>query len=739
MANQEVKIFFKVEGLDGYITDLNELQTALQKTETETKDLSNSQKEVNKEVNETKNTLDGLTGKLSDLNKKLNETEIGTEAFDELKTQIKEVEKELDAAKNGQKSFTDTLSEAPGAVGSVTQSVKGLGTAFKALLANPVVLTITLIVGALTALFKAFTSTKEGGEALDRVMAGVNAIFSVFTDLLAGLAEKVIGVFSNPKQAILDFGNAIKENIVNRFVGIVEFIPNMAKAVKQLFERDFSGAAETAANAVLKVTTGTEDAVNKIREAGESVGQVISDVVNESQEASRLTKILQEVTDKERDLNIERAQQNALLAESKLKIDDNTLSIEERQKALDEVGAAESKLLEEELANEQKRLDALIALDDLGNTTKEVQDEIAAQKIKIAQLEEQSLNKQTELQGKRKALNAEEKTANDEKARLTEEQIQREFELSEELRRKKLDDRNLELDDLRLKYEEDVKAAGENKELLLQLEEQYKLDKAEIDTRFDNEEKTRVKEQQKSIQDILDGYAEQKYANEQERILAELAQQYDADRLKLKQAEATIEQLAALDKAYEDKVTAQTKKGEEDRAKLRKANIEQAFKLTADVFGALQALNEARTADDEKEAKKQFERNKKFSIAQALISTGLAVNAALTAGGNPVKLATGAQFVEAGIALATGLAQVAKIKATQFESGGSIDGSIEQPTFNPQAAIDLRNQELGGLQNAGGEVSLGGSTPQPIKAYVVSTEVQSGLEANAQIENLSRL
>jgi len=737
MANQEVKIFFKVEGLDGYITDLNELQAALQKTETETNDLSKAQKEVNKDVKETENTLNGLNTKLGDLNKKLGETEIGTEAFDELKEQIKEVEKELDLAKNGQKSFTDTLSEAPGAVGSVTQSVKGLGTAFKALIANPVVLTITLIVGALTALFKAFTSTKEGGEALDRVMAGVNAVFSVFTDLLAGLAEKVIGVFSNPKQAILDFGTAIKENIINRFVGIVEFIPNMAKAVKQLFDRDFAGAAETAANAVLKVTTGTEDAVNKIKEAGESVGQVISDVVNESQEATRLTKILQEVTDKERDLNIERAQQNALLAESKLKIDDNTLSIEERQKALDEVGAAESKLLEEELANEQRRLDALIALDDLGSTTKEVQDEIAAQKIKIAQLEEQSLNKQTELLGKQKALRAEEKAANDEKARLAEEQLQREFELSEELRRKKLDDRKLELDDLRLKYEEDVKAAGKNTELLKKLNDQYKLDIDATNKKFDDEEKARVEEQQKSIKDILDGYAEQQYATEEARILAELEQQYLADKLKLEQAGATTEQLAALNKAYEDKVTAQTKKGEEDREKLRKASVKETAKLVGDLFAGFQALNNARTADDEEEARKQFNINKAFGISSALINTGLAISDVLASEkGGAIKKTIAAAAIGA-----QGLAQVLAIKNQQFNPGstGGDIGSIEQPTFNPQAAIDTRNQELADLQNAGEEVSLADTQQQPIRAYVVSTEVESSLAANERIEQLSRL
>ena len=86
------------------------------------------------------------------------------------------------------------------------------------------------------------------------------------------------------------------------------------------------------------------------------------------------------------------------------------------------------------------------------------------------------------------------------------------------------------------------------------------------------------------------------------------------------------------------------------------------------------------------------------------------------------------------------MAQVAKIKATQFDSGGSVGNTtIEQPTFNPQAAIDTRNQELADLQNAGEEVSLANTQQQPIRAYVVTTEVESSLAANERIEQLSRL
>ena len=203
MAN-EVKVVFKVDGIDGYITDLDELQAALSKTDADTKDLSKSTDELNKEVDESTKTIGSLNNKLNELQKELQETEIGSDAFEDLQEQIKGVKSELDDAQKGQQSFTDTLSDAPGAVGAVTKSVKGLGVAFKALLANPIILVITGIVAAVTALFKAFTSTKEGGEALDRVMAGLSAVFDVFRDVLVTVGEKLFAVFTDPKQAIID-------------------------------------------------------------------------------------------------------------------------------------------------------------------------------------------------------------------------------------------------------------------------------------------------------------------------------------------------------------------------------------------------------------------------------------------------------------------------------------------------------------------------------------------------------
>ena len=92
--------------------------------------------------------------------------------------------------------------------------------------------------------------------------------------------------------------------------------------------------------------------------------------------------------------------------------------------------------------------------------------------------------------------------------------------------------------------------------------------------------------------------------------------------------------------------------------------------MAGDALGAIGNFITAFAKEDEESQRKAFNLNKAVSIAQALVNTSLAVTAALTAGGNPVKLATGAQFVEAGIAAVMGAAQVATIAKTEFQGTG---------------------------------------------------------------------
>jgi len=126
------------------------------------------------------------------------------------------------------------------------------------------------------------------------------------------------------------------------------------------------------------------------------------------------------------------------------------------------------------------------------------------------------------------------------------------------------------------------------------------------------------------------------------------------------------EKKAAINDEYRDKQREADKQEIQAQKDLNRSKVE----MGSEALGALSTLVSAFSTNNEKNAKKQFQVNKALNLAQASTNTALAVTAALTAGGNPIKLATGAQFVEAGIAGALGLANIAKIASTQFGSSG---------------------------------------------------------------------
>ena len=89
------------------------------------------------------------------------------------------------------------------------------------------------------------------------------------------------------------------------------------------------------------------------------------------------------------------------------------------------------------------------------------------------------------------------------------------------------------------------------------------------------------------------------------------------------------------------------------------------------------SLTSAFAKDNEKSQKKAFEINKKLQIAMALIQTYQGVQAIFaTRAASPESiLFPAAPFIAAGIALATGLANVQNIRKQQF-SGGASGGSF---------------------------------------------------------------
>lgn len=138
----------------------------------------------------------------------------------------------------------------------------------------------------------------------------------------------------------------------------------------------------------------------------------------------------------------------------------------------------------------------------------------------------------------------------------------------------------------------------------------------------------------------------------------------------------------------------------------------------------------------EQDAKQQFERNKKLQIAQALIQTYLGANAAFTQTTTVLGPIAGA--IAAGLAVVSGLANVASIRAQKYDGGGSEGGGgggggvsglsgagaqAEAPQYNPLAALNLENRP----------------EQQTTRTYVLAGEVVGAIDARSKIEDQARL
>jgi hypothetical protein len=205
--------------------------------------------------------------------------------------------------------------------------------------------------------------------------------------------------------------------------------------------------------------------------------------------------------------------------------------------------------------------------------------------------------------------------------------------------------------------------------------------------------------------------------------------------------ESTVE----IDAAYKAALEAQEQQSAE-RRKANEAAVQDAkLQSTSDALGAINGLVAAFAKGDEKRAKRAFQVQKALSIAQATVDTYKGANAIFTAAANnPATILFPAQpFIAAGVAIASGLANVATIAQQQFQGGSSGGGGGGQNTPSlPE----------------GGGAGAGGTGSQPAqfnplassflqdrpeqmtpRAYVLAGDVASQQEVRTKVEDLSRI
>ena len=279
---------------------------------------------------------------------------------------------------------------------------------------------------------------------------------------------------------------------------------------------------------------------------------------------------------------------------------------------------------------------------------------------------------------------------------------------------------NKEFKDLQAQRNEILKAKkNQNEELKL------KQDELNISTL--TKQKDNFKESHNNLKENLKKEVE----TYEESFNKRLKMQEDIDSMRLKPKKLKDDPNSITAKAISDadelmKIQVETSN---KKQKLDEENAEREKKLAEEVknkkiqmgqqaFGILSDLSTLFANGNEADQRKAFQLNKAANLGLAIMNTAQAVTGALTAGGNPLKLATGMQFVEAGIAAATGGINIARIAATQFQSSGAGGGG------NTPTASAPRTPSFDIIQ-AQPQMQLGSLQQQPIKAYVVSGEVST--------------
>jgi len=660
----------------------------------------------------------------------------------------KKVTLEIDVDSTGAvKNLKQVQQEAENLAVKSADSTKKASTSFAQFAGN-----LVKSLGIVTLLAKAFDVIREAIGQNQKSMDFFNTLFGTLATIVRDFVTFVIEnfgkvvdffkqVFENPIESIKKLGDLIKENLIERFNSLLDTFGYLGEALSKLFTGDFSGAWES------------------VKKAGKESIDIITGVNNT---VDRTTKAIGDAADAIADYTKKVWDQNAAMVEA-----------ENRAK----IAAAQAARVKEQKDREAEQLRQI--RDEERNT---ITDRIKANNDlkKVLDEQEKAMLKLANTNVYAAQLAYQNNKTVDNQVRLTQALAEKEGVLAtiEGLRSEQ------KANDLALnrEYNDMLKSQTEATAELEVANKKFAADTIKNDIERIKAQRAVLDEERKIQLERLQSQIDLHKVGTQARVDAEIA--YNAKKLELDQAvvlkdqelkDAEIKRLneintskinlitdlfqrerAALELEYAEKYrlayndSQRLEVLEKEKALklrgIRQAEITKYAQMTSDGLGVLMQINDAFDKKDEASARKRFKLNKALGIAQATINTFMAVNAALTAGGNPAKLATGIQFVEAGLALATGIANVIKIEQTKFEAGST--GSAPSGESNLGAfsqgggggAPGLTAQNTVTQLNPDGTVAgQGNREMQPMKAYVVESESRAVTERVNKLSNQSKI
>lgn len=570
----------------------------------------------------------------------------------------------------------------------LSKGFKLMGTALKAT-------GIGLLVGLLAKLAEAFMKNQKVVDTFNTVFEFVSIAMTDFVNFLmdntGGVVDFFKAIFENPKKALMDFADAFKRNIQERFESYLDTLGFIASAVKKVFSGDFKGALEDVKKAgkeSIDVLTGVNNSFDKGKKFIEDAAEATANYVKETFDAAKsnvevaknaelAAVAIQGVIEKyDREAEVLRQVR-----------DDTSKSVAERIAANEELG----RVLEKQIKEEQKLINVQLAAARArakGNEDNvEFRKEIIALENELAGVTAKVTGLQSEQLTNRNALLQEQIDFRKELMQIGKDERDRAIQDAQDI-----------LDERKRLIEREIQDDAEKKQLLLKAEQDYRDALFEIDN-------------------------------------AEEIAKAEAEAKRIEDEQLSFEHRLEMIKSQEQQVLENEKLTEEQRTKLAKQFADARVKITeletqakeAQLASYANALSQFSDI-----AGKETAAGKALAVAATLINTYQGASQALTDETIPN---TFAKIAAAATVIATGIANVKSIMSVKVPNqAGGVGGNVaqqgarggqNQPAFNLVGRSNV-NQLQTGLEQ---------QETAPVKAFVVSTNVTTQQEADRATES----
>ena len=600
-----------------------------------------------------------------------------------------------------------------------------------------------LIVAAGT-LFAAFQRIQGVQDAFKAGSAALGVVLDKVMDVVAPLGQGLVKLFTEPQQAVKDLWNIVKDNIINRFKGLIDIAKATGTVLKAVFTLDFDAleqGLQDYGNAVIQTATGVENLIGKISETGAEMAQA-------AKQAYALTQAENALKDAQIATTTVTAKQNREIAKQKGIAADTSKSIEERAEALDKALKIEAQQLQTSIALAQEELRIQRKRMALSNSLREDYEKEAQLAAAVINLETQSQEKRKEMVAQRSALRQQEEAkvaAARQKALEQAKKLQDDLETLENYHFETFaSQQDKELKSVKDKYKEMVALARRRGQDTATIEETYRQQVLTINKKYDDQEaeaeKTKKENEAQKRQDELNKEIQAEENRTAVRNALRLAE-LSAEDLKLEQeifkevqkwdkilaiTEQGTAEYARIEAITSQRVADIKKRALDKEIKDRQNATRQTIAMNAQAAGAIGNTLMELAQNSERNNKGLFQAGKAMALGTATVNTALAVTDALAKDG----VGPGTRFLAAAAAGITGAAQIAAISKTQYKGGAPVatapsGAGAPTPTTTTEATPPTINLDFlgqGGQENA-------------IQAFVISQNVTNQQQANQLLQD----